>query len=87
MRKHESRDLYAAVNRFLQALVRRAAEGDENAVIVLAALEDRTREALHDGVTAWRAFTPAHNAPPNSWTDVGKLLGVTRQSAQGRFGA
>lgn len=85
MGRHEARDLQGAIQRMMKALVNRAREGDEEAVMVLGTLEKQASGYLTDGVTAWRAFTPAHNAPRNSWTDVGRLLGVTRQSAQERF--
>lgn len=85
-REVEASELAGAVQRFLRALVRRAGEGDSEAVEALNAVHQATGQALTDGVRAWRAFQPAHNAPAYSWTDVASLLGITRQAAQQRFG-
>jgi hypothetical protein len=69
-----------------RALARRASEGDGSAIEALADVGCAADRALHEAVTGYRAFQPAHNAPRYSWTDVGNLLGITRQSAQERFG-
>ena len=82
----EAPDLAAAVARFLRALVRRAGNGDSEAVEALNSIHQATGQALTDGVRAWRDFAPAYGSQPYSWTDVARPLGISRQAAQQRFG-
>lgn len=86
MGKHEARDLESAVRRMMLALMRRAGEGDEQAVECLGRLEKDASHLLKVSVRAWRKWQPGGHASSPSWADVGRLLGITRQSAQERFG-
>lgn len=84
-RDREAHELHEAVARFMRALVRRAAAGDEYAVTALAAIANDAPTALANGVRAWRGWQPAHGHSP-SWTDVARLMGMSRQAAQQRWG-
>lgn len=80
-KEHESPDLVAMLNRVAKALVRRAAEGDLEAVSALREAERAMGNALVDAARA------AHEEPnAYSWTEIGRELGMTRQAAQQRFG-
>jgi hypothetical protein len=81
-RDHESPDLVAMLNRVAKALVRRAAEGDLEAVSALRQAERTMGSALIEAAQA------AHSEPnAYSWTEIGRELGMTRQAAQQRFGS
>lgn len=82
----ESEEVRDAAARMMRALVRRAGDGDEQAVEALAQLAAHADDYLRDAVLAFRAWQPAGHAPSPSWRDVGNLLGVTRATAQQRFG-
>lgn len=85
-REYEAPDLAAMLKRMSRALVRRAAEGDLEALSALADVERHFHDALTDAVNAAR--TPRGNGPGlegYSWTEIGNALGVTRQTAQQRF--
>lgn len=86
MSDHEAPELGAACIRMMRALARRAGQGELEALEQLAFLQDSVQLQLGAAVAGYRAFQPAHGAAPYSWTDVGNALGITRQSAQGRFG-
>lgn len=84
-REREAQELAAAADRMMRALARRASTGDETAVLALQELEAVASGHLFIGVNAWREWVPA-KGPSHSWTDVGTLLGISRQAAQQRFG-
>jgi hypothetical protein len=72
------------VRRMVRAYGRRVAAGDIEALEGLVALRAdldaqiaQAAAALHDG-------TDDH--PGYSWTEIGRVLGITRQSARERFG-
>jgi hypothetical protein len=79
MAKHrECPELEAFLRRMMRALVRRAAEGDLEAVEVLARLNGEIAQATRDaGDAAWRCGY--------SYTQIGDALGITRQAARQRF--
>lgn len=77
---YEAPDMGAFMGRTLRAMVRRAADGDQEVLSVLAALEQQ----LHD---AQRDAAQQLHARGQSWTFIGRELGITRQAAQQRFGA
>lgn len=81
-KEREAPELGAASVRMAKALVRRAGNGELEALEELNRLQAVLDELLHQGVTAYRQG-PAEA----SWADVGRILGTTRQSAQARFGA
>lgn len=78
-RKHESPEIGAAAARMLRALVRRAQEGDWEALEQLAELENlascSTQAAGHLMQTEFGY----------SYTQLGDVLGITRQAARQRF--
>lgn len=85
MSAREAPELGAACIRMFRALARRAGQGEGEALEQLSMLQDSLSMQLGAAVAGYRAFTPAHGAEPYSWTDVARLLGVTRQAAQQRF--
>ena len=77
-KQHEAQELGAFVRRMFGALVRRAADGDLQAVEVLAELDRASAEApRRAGDAAWRFGY--------SYTEVGDALGISRQGARQRF--
>lgn len=79
-RTYEPPDMAAMMCRVARGLVRRANEGDLEALSALADVDAAVGEAI---VAAARAL---HYGPKAySWMEVGRELGVTRQAAQKRF--
>jgi hypothetical protein len=69
------------VTRILRATERRVSNGDIEGLTVMAALRHELDGAMRTAVVRLRS------EPWNySWADVGRALGITRQSAQERFG-
>lgn len=86
VKKHrEAPEIGAACARMMRALARRAGDGELEALEQLARLQVDLQHQLGAAVAGYRAFQPAHGAAPYSWADVGRILGVTRQSAYERF--
>lgn len=78
---YECPDMAAMMSRLARAMVRRANEGDLEALSALAS----TERAIHDAIVG--AAQALHYGPQAySWTEVARELGVTRQAAQMRFG-
>jgi len=74
-------DEYAAfVRRVIRAYSRRVADGDIEAITVLAATADQLDTAIRDAITGLRANCGY------SWADIAMRLGVTRQAVQQRWG-
>lgn len=80
-REYEAPDMGAMLTRQARALVRRAAEGDLEAMSVLRAAEREMHDALVDAVTENRKGRNAY-----SWTEIGRELGISRQAAQQQYG-
>jgi hypothetical protein len=78
-RKHEAPEIGAMVRRMVRALVRRAAEGDTEALEQLALIEKTLPASITE---AGRAM---HDEFGYSYTFLGDTLGVTRQAARQRF--
>jgi hypothetical protein len=76
-RRHESPELGAMVGRMLNALVRRAAEGDTEAVEQLAALEPLARQAHTSALAESRRFG-------YSLAELARVTGTTRQAVSQR---
>lgn len=78
----EAPALGGMLERMLRALVRRAGEGEAEALEELARLEELVDEALTAGVHAHREGPAAA-----SWAKIGELVGTSRQAAFRRHGA
>ena len=76
-KRHESPELGAMVGRMLNALVRRAAEGDTEAVEALARLEVLARQAHTSALSESRRFG-------YSLAELARVTGTTRQAVSMR---
>lgn len=76
-RRHESPELGAMVGRMLNALIRRAAEGDTEAVEELGKLEPLARQANTSGQAEARRFG-------YSLAELARVTGTTRQAVSQR---
>lgn len=76
---YEAPDMGAFVARTLRAMVRRAAEGDQEVLAVLRNLDQVLDEATVEAARGLHDFG-------QSWAFIGNELGITRQAAQQRFG-
>ncbi len=76
----EPPELGSASRRFARALASRATEGDTEALEVLVEVRAAVEESIEEAARSLHEFG-------YSWTEVGDLLGVTRQAARQRFGA
>lgn len=81
MSDKEAPELGSACLRMMRALARRAGQGELEALEQLDHLQAALQDQLAAAVAGYRAG-PAEA----SWTAVGEILNMTRQSAQGRFG-
>lgn len=79
--QREAPEVAAAVDRLLKALARRAGGGELEALEALNVLQGKLQDHLHAAVVGYR-----HGPAAATWTDVGKALNMTRQSAHERFG-
>jgi hypothetical protein len=80
-REVENSEFAAMFRRFMRAYVRRVgAEGDLDAFAEFARLLEEGEEHLVDMVAMLR-----HEPWSYSWAEVGRALGISRQSAQERF--
>lgn len=77
-RVRETPEVAAAAARMIRAVGVRAGT-DVDALVLLVELRAEVDRALVDSVAAARAFGW-------SWTDVGRVTGMRRQSAQERWG-
>lgn len=77
-RRHEAPEVGDAIVRMLRGLVTRAAEGDTEAVEQLARVEQLAAAATALGGRL------AHDRAGYSYTELGKVLGVSRQAARQR---
>lgn len=81
-RYRETSELAGAARRMMRAVADRAAS-DVDALPLLAGLRDDLDVEIRRAVDGARDAT--RHAHPYSWTDVGRVLGITRQAAQQRF--
>ncbi len=79
-RDREASELGGMSRRVFRALVRRAGDGDVEALRELVALQDQLRDAITD---AGRAM---HDDAGFSFTYLAAETGVTRQAARKRYG-
>lgn len=78
--EREATEVCGAVIRLLRALARRAGQGELEALEALVFLQDSVQIQLGAAVAGYRAG-PAQA----SWTDIGTILGTSRQNAHHRF--
>jgi hypothetical protein len=78
-RRHEAPELGSASKRFMRALVRRAGEGDTEALEALVGLQAVLQEAITD------AGRVLHDEADYSYTELANVLGISRQGARQRF--
>lgn len=83
-RVRELPEVASAARRMIRAVGQRAAT-DVEGLAELAQLRDVVDEQLREAVNAARAGEGLQG-PGYSWADVGRVLGMTRQAAQQRFG-
>lgn len=79
-REYEAPDLTAMLVRTANALVKRAEEGDLEAISALADAERAMHDALTAAVRANRAGVNAY-----SYAEIGRELGISKQAAAKRF--
>lgn len=77
----EAPELEAMMDRMLRALTRRCGEGELEALEALQRLSFSTKAYLALGVCEYRASV----AQP-SWRDLGRILNMSGQAVQQRFG-
>lgn len=81
MRRHESPEIGAMVGRMLNALVRRAAEGDTEALEALAEIERLAPLATNAGLALAHEPTPGY-----SYAELAAVMGTSRPAVQQRVG-
>lgn len=81
-RRHESPEVGAMVRRMVRALVRRAAEGDWEAIEQLAMLEREVPVATSCALALSNA--PKDDAPSYSFSELATVLGTSRQATRQR---
>lgn len=74
-RKHEAPEIGAMARRVIRSLVRRAAEGDTEALEQLAQLDGIIGHAVSEAMAAM------HDRAGYSHTELAGVLGVSRQAA------
>jgi hypothetical protein len=79
-REREAPEVASAVIRLLRALARRAGDGELEALEALAMLQTAVDQQLGAAVAGYR-----EGPVEASWTTIGSILGITRQSAHERF--
>jgi hypothetical protein len=77
-REREAPEVGAMARRVLRALVRRAADGDTEALEQLLILAGELPAAIHDAGVGLHRFG-------YSYTEIGTVAGITRQAARERF--
>jgi hypothetical protein len=78
-REYEAPDMEKMMTRVARALVRRAAEGDLEALTALANVDRALQSAICD------AAAELHDDAGYSWSEIARELQITRQAAQQRF--
>jgi hypothetical protein len=81
-KSREALELASFLRRMARALVRRAGEGDLDALTALVQSRDALDTAIGDAARALHYDF----RDPYSWGDIARELGITRQAAQQRFG-
>lgn len=78
MSRHESPEIGAMIGRMLNALIRRAAEGDWEALEALAEVERLAPAATNAGLAL------AHEPGGYSYAELGSVMGTSRAAVQQR---
>lgn len=78
-REREAPEVGAMAGRVIRALVRRASEGDGEALEQLLSLEAQLSSAIKDAGAGMHRFG-------YSFTELGTIAGISRQAARERFG-
>ena len=81
----ETADFCAMMGRMIRAHRKRVAAGSAEDLADLVRLRDELDAAITEGAQALHAGTAEH--PGLSWTEIARVLGVSRQAARQRFGA
>lgn len=79
VRYRESSEIGSMAMRVMRALVRRAAEGDTEALEVLVAIRQESAGQVRDAAQELIAFG-------YTYAELAQVLGISRQAAQKRFG-
>jgi hypothetical protein len=79
-REREAPEVAAAATRMLRALVRRAGDGELEALEALRDMQATLDEQLAAAVRGYRA-SPVEA----SWTTIGSIMGTSRQAARQRW--
>lgn len=80
-REYENAEMFAMLGRLINRLTIRVAEGDPEDLAEMVDLDRRLHAAV---TTAGRMMLEAD--PLRSYTDLGRAVGITRQSAWERWG-
>ena len=83
-RYRETREYGGMVRRMIKAYGARVAGGDIEALRGLVDLRGELDTQIQTAVEALRTETDEH--PPYSWTQIGEVLGMSKQGAFQRFG-
>jgi AraC-like DNA-binding protein len=86
-RRHEAPDIGSMIRRMVRALVRRAAEGDTEALEQLAMLETELPVAVAAAGRLMHHGTAMPGEQFYSYGELAQVLGISRQAARMRFGA
>lgn len=78
-RRHEAPEIGAAARRFIRSLVRRGGEGDTEALEQLRDMQAFLQAAITECGQAM------HDEAGYSYTDLAKVMGISRQGARQRF--
>lgn len=82
MNRHEAPAVGDAAARIVRALVRRAGEGDTQALEALRMLDDLTRQAVAEALRAMHE--PTESRPGYSWSELARVTGTSRQACSQR---
>ncbi|MFT4287429.1 hypothetical protein [Nocardioides sp.] len=86
-RERESPDMVPFVGRVARAMVKRAAEGDLEALVALRAMQSAIDAATIDAARALHGHASTeYGGSAYSWTGIGRVLGISRQAARQAFG-
>lgn len=75
--RHEAPEVGSAAKRMIRALVRRAGEGDTEALEQLRQLDELTTQAVSDALRQMNNFG-------YSWAELARVTGTTRQACSQR---